>query len=140
MNYLSESEPKQLWNQGVVFDSYQGQLNSDTVLDLDDNLSPHLHTIPGRTFILNGATYQWTQECKDWYEAAGLVSLKLPPHSPEFNAIERCWGWLKRKVRAQAPANQAQLQQAVQTAFGQIIPAIVRGFIREVRDNIRNYH
>ncbi len=23
----------------------------------------------------------------------------LPPYSPDLNPIEKCWGWLKRKIR-----------------------------------------
>ena len=30
-------------------------------------------------------------------EAAGCHLLYLPPYSPDFNRIEKCWAWLKNR-------------------------------------------
>ncbi len=32
-------------------------------------------------------------------EAAGCRLLYLPPYSPDFNRIEKCWAWLKSRIR-----------------------------------------
>jgi transposase len=31
--------------------------------------------------------------------AAGCHLLDLPPYSPDFNRIEKCWAWLKSRIR-----------------------------------------
>ena len=34
-------------------------------------------------------------------EAAGCQLQYLPPYSPDLNKIERCWSWLKSRIRKQ---------------------------------------
>jgi hypothetical protein len=129
-----------VWDDGHVFVQYQGQINETVILDcLDGHLSPHLPDLPGRTIVADGASYQYTAAVRDWYVAAGLVPLKLPPKSPRFNAIERCWGWLKRHVRGQAPQTNAQLAAALAAACLAIPQAVIRSYIREARQHIRTY-
>lgn len=127
-----------VWDGGSTFAQYQGHLTSDTMFGmLDDHLSQYAHAIPGHTVVNDGATYHWTAEVRGWYDAVGLVPLKLPPKSPRFNAIERCWGWIKKRVKAAGPHNQAQLSQALTNACQAITQRAIRGFIRETKRQIR---
>lgn len=32
---------------------------------------------------------------------AGVELVYLPPYSPDLNKIERCWSWLKSRIRKQ---------------------------------------
>jgi transposase len=32
-------------------------------------------------------------------EAAGCRVVYLPPYSPDLNRIEKCWAWLKNRIR-----------------------------------------
>nr|WP_277881117.1 transposase [Coleofasciculus sp. FACHB-64] len=32
-------------------------------------------------------------------EAAECRVLYLPPYSPDFNRIEKCWAWLRSRIR-----------------------------------------
>lgn len=41
-------------------------------------------------------------EARALIEAAGAMVLFQPPYSPEFNAIEFCWGWVKQDLRRTA--------------------------------------
>lgn len=45
-----------------------------------------------RAFIKGAAYTQMVIEagCEVWY---------LPPYSPDLNKIERCWSWLKSRIR-----------------------------------------
>jgi transposase len=45
-------------------------------------------------FIKGGGPLQLIQE-------AGCELLYLPTYSPDFNKIERCWFWLKSRIRKQ---------------------------------------
>jgi transposase len=130
-----------VWDEHRVFSQYTGHLNSTGVLDLlQANLEPYAPLLPGSTLILDGASVQWTQECKEWYEAAGFDALKLPPHSPRFNAIERCWAWIKKRVKRQLPTTQAELAAAMTVACNAMPQHIILAYINETRNNIRNYN
>ena len=38
---------------------------------------------------------------KELIAAAGCQLKYLPPYSPDQNIIERCWSWLKSRIRKQ---------------------------------------
>jgi transposase-like protein len=129
-----------VWDAGKVFTQYEGAADQDVIFDcLNDHLSPHLPNIADRTLLANGATFQYTEQIREWYDAGGLVPLKLPPHSPQFNAIERCWGWLKRHVKQAAPQTQAALAAAMTAACQALPQATIVGFIAEAKRNIQDY-
>lgn len=49
--------------------------------------------------ILDNATFHHGGRIAALIEAAGCQLLYLPPYSPDFNRIEKCWAWLKSRVR-----------------------------------------
>lgn len=52
-----------------------------------------------------------------------------PPKSPDLNAIEKVWSWMKRYVRSRGAPNAMQLKQRVQQAWDEIPQAIIRSYI-----------
>lgn len=127
------------WEESSSFAQYYGHLRSRGMFNLlEDNLAPYAPDLPGRTVVQDGATWHWTKEVRGWYDDAGLIPLRLPAKSPRFNAIERCWGWIKKHVRAARPHNQASLVQALTNACQAIPIRIICGYIRETRKNIRS--
>ena len=129
-----------VWDTGQVFAMYTGQINKEVILDsLNNHLSPHLPGLAGRVFVADGATYQWTADVRGWLYNAGLNALKLPPHSPNFNAIEQCWHWIKQRVKAQAPAILLQLRGAMQNAIQAVPQNNIMQYIRKARREIRDY-
>ncbi len=60
-------------------------------------LIPYLK--PGQYLILDNATFHKGGNIKTMVEEAGCHLLYLPPYSPDFNKIERCWSWLKSRIR-----------------------------------------
>jgi transposase len=66
---------------------------------LETCLIPQLN--PGDWVILDNATFHHGGRIQALIEAADCHLLYLPPYSPDFNRIEKCWAWLKHRIRMQ---------------------------------------
>ena len=107
-----------VWGGGSVFAQFDGNLTSRDVYNLlMEHLEPHCLGLAGRTLVADGASVQWTKEVRELYQELGIEPLKLPPRSPRFNAIERCWGWIKHRVKRQSLSTLTELQQAMTIAY-----------------------
>lgn len=88
------------WCNGKLFAPFtiEGACNR-TVFEiwLETCLIPSLK--PGQIVIADNATFHKGGRIKDLIEAAGCQLKYLPPYSPDFNKIERCWSWLKSRIR-----------------------------------------
>jgi transposase len=62
---------------------------------LETCLIPRLR--PGEWVIVDNATFHHGGRIAQLIEAAGCHLLYLPPYSPDFNRIEKCWAWLKNR-------------------------------------------
>ncbi len=51
--------------------------------------------------ILDNATFHKGGRIQELIEQAGCQLLYLPPYSPDLNKIEKCWSWLKSRIRKQ---------------------------------------
>ena len=56
---------------------------------------------PGQIVIANNANFHKSGRNFQLIEAAGCQLKYLPPSSPDINKIERCWSWLKSRIRKQ---------------------------------------
>ena len=56
---------------------------------------------PGQIVIADNATFHKGGRIIQLIEAAGCQLKYLPPYSPDLNKIERCWSWLKSRIRKQ---------------------------------------
>ncbi len=54
---------------------------------------------PGQVVIVDNATFHHGGRIAALIEAVGCRLLYLPPYSPDFNRIEKCWAWLKSRIR-----------------------------------------
>lgn len=54
---------------------------------------------PGQTLVLDNATFHKGGRIAEMVEAAQCHLLYLPPYSPDLNKIERCWSWIKARIR-----------------------------------------
>ena len=68
---------------------------------------------------MDNATFHHGGRIAHLIEAAGCQVLYLPPYSPDLNRIEKCWAWLKSRIRHLVPqvptlrdAMEAVLKQA----------------------------
>lgn len=53
----------------------------------------------GQVIILDNATFDHGGRIAELIEQAGCQLLYLPPYSPDLNRIEKCWAWLKSRIR-----------------------------------------
>lgn len=56
---------------------------------------------PGQAVIVDNATFHHGGRITELIEAAGCRVLYLPAYSPDLNRIEKCWAWLKSRIRHQ---------------------------------------
>ena len=56
---------------------------------------------PGEWVIVDNATFHHGGRIAELVEAAGCQVVYLPPYSPDLNRIEKCWAWLKSRIRKQ---------------------------------------
>ena len=54
---------------------------------------------PGEWVIIDNATFHHGGRIAELIEAAGCKVVYLPPYSPDLNRIEKCWAWLKSRIR-----------------------------------------
>ena len=54
---------------------------------------------PGKVLILDNATFHHGGRIAQLVEFKGCRLLYLPAYSPDFNRIEKCWAWLKSRIR-----------------------------------------
>lgn len=89
---------------------YQGQLMAPFTVEgacnravfeiwLETCLIPMLK--PGLLVVMDNATFHKGGRIEQLIQEAGCELLYLPAYSPDFNKIERCWSWLKNRIRKQ---------------------------------------
>ena len=83
---------------------------------LDTGLIPVLQ--PGDWVIVDNATFHKGGRIAELIAAAGCHLVYLPPYSPDLNRIEKCWAWLKSRIRKQL-ATSANLREAMETVLKQ---------------------
>lgn len=53
----------------------------------------------GQRVVMDNATFHKGGRIKQLIQSIGCEVLYLPPYSPDLNKIERCWSWLKSRIR-----------------------------------------
>ena len=88
----------QCQNQLLAPFTVEGSCNR-TVFEtwLENCLLPLLH--PGQVFIIDNATFHKGGRIEQLLNSVGCRVLYLPPYSPDYNKIEKCWSWLKSRIR-----------------------------------------
>ena len=81
---------------------------------LESCLIPSLKA--GQWVIIDNATFHHGGRIRDLIEAAGCKVVYLPPYSPDLNRIEKCWAWLKSRVR-KFLRNSANLHDAIDSVL-----------------------
>lgn len=56
---------------------------------------------PGQVVVIDNATFHKGGRIEQLIQQAGCKLLYLPPYSPDLKKIERCWSWLKSRIRKQ---------------------------------------
>jgi len=50
-------------------------------------------------YLIDNASWHKTKKVREYCKENNITLLFLPPYSPEYNPIERVWGFLKSKVK-----------------------------------------
>ena len=94
---------------GAVFLSY-----------LDQVLCPRLQA--GQVVVMDNLSAHKVEGVRERIEAAGAELLYLPPYSPDFNPIEKCWGKIKQSLRSAKARTLETLETAVAEALTAVTP------------------
>ncbi|MDF5712149.1 MAG: IS630 family transposase [Nostoc sp. S4] len=71
---------------------------------------------PGQVIILDNATFHHGGRIAQLIEQVGCHLLYLPPYSPDLNRIEKCWAWLKSRIR-QILSDEYDLRQVMESVL-----------------------
>jgi transposase len=67
---------------------------------------------------VDNATFHHGGRIAQLIQDAGCQLLYLPPYSPDLNRIEKCWAWLKSRIRKQLD-NSDNLRDAIEFVLKQ---------------------
>lgn len=87
---------------------------------LDHVLCPKLE--PGQVVVMDNLTAHKVAGVSERISATGADVLYLPPYSPEFNPIEKCWAQAKQYLRAAKARTIPDLEQAISAALDELTP------------------
>ena len=79
---------------------------------------------PGQLIILDNATFHKGGIIRQLIEDVGCFLLYLPPYSPDFNKIEKCWSWLKSRIRKQI-SNFETLREAMEFVLAEACSPVI---------------
>lgn len=78
--------------------TFEGSCNRNVVETwLAEQLLPKCEE--GTVLVMDNASFHKGGQILELIEKAKCHLLYLAPYSPDMNPIEKCWGWLKQKVR-----------------------------------------
>jgi transposase len=87
---------------------------------VDQVLGPRLQ--PGQVVIMDNLSAHKVEGVRERIEATGAELLYLPPYSPDFNPIEKCWGKIKQSLRSAKARTIEALESAVAEALTAVTP------------------
>jgi transposase len=87
---------------------------------LEQVLCPQLQ--PGDVVVMDNLTAHKVDGVRALIQAAGAELRYLPPYSPDFNPIEKCWSKVKQLLRGAKARYMFSLEQAVTQAISALTP------------------
>lgn len=82
---------------------------------LEQVLCPRLR--PGHCVVMDNLAAHKVAGVRELIQATGARLLYLPPYSPDFNPIEKCWAQLKQHLRAVKARSLPALEPAIASAL-----------------------
>ena len=112
-----------IWNDGALFQQYRGWLTADRYTEiLKHNILANKRRFRGKTILHDGAPSHRAKLTQEWLNENQLAVEFTPPHSPQFNAIEYAWAWLKAQVRDTEPHSDTDLKESMKLAKPEKLP------------------
>jgi len=91
-------------------------------------LAPALR--PGDVVVMDNLAAHKVSGVRQAIEAVGACLLYLPPYSPDYNPIEKCWSKVKQLLRDAAARSKETLGQAIADAFAAISQRDLQNWFR----------
>jgi transposase len=86
----------------VVNTKWRAMTNAAFIAWVRDRLAPRLRR--GDIVLLDNLAAHRAPEVRVFKEAQGATVKRLPPYSHDFNPIAPLWAFVKKRIRAYAPA------------------------------------
>lgn len=95
---------------------------------LEHVLCPNLK--PGQIVVMDNLAAHKVDGVKELIQQAGASLIYLPPYSPDFNPIEKCWAQVKQRLRTLKARSLAALHAALDDALGTLTPQNTCAYFR----------
>jgi transposase len=95
---------------------------------LDQVLCPQLK--PGQLVLMDNLAAHKVDGVRQRIEAAGARLQYLPPYSPDFNPIERCWAQVKQYLRSAKARTVTALETTVSAALSVVLTARIEAYFK----------
>lgn len=95
---------------------------------LEHVLCPQLK--PGQLVVMDNLGAHKVDGVRELIEHTGAFLCYLPPYSPDFNPIEKCWAQMKHKLRALKARSVVTLQQGLANALASLTPQNAVNYFR----------
>jgi len=91
---------------------------------------------PGQIVIMDNLAAHKVEGVRQRIEATGARLRYLPPYSPDYNPIERCWAQVKQHLRAAKARTVAALELAVTGALSVVLPSHIQAYFKAAGYNL----
>lgn len=95
---------------------------------LDEVLCPQLK--PGDVVVMDNLSAHKVEGVRDRITTAGAELLYLPPYSPDFNPIEKCWAQIKQHLRRIKARTMNALDDALNDALATLTSHQMEAYFR----------
>lgn len=127
-----------IWNKGSHFQFYNGSLTKEKYCEmLESSLNSKKVEIKDRLVLHDQHPAHKSNLVKQWIASHSFTFLFTPPHSPQFNAIEEVWAWVKHDVKKSKLQNEDQLRAACEHAWSTVPQAHIVNYISHASDMIK---
>jgi transposase len=126
------------WDRWTAPAFIVGNVNGDKYIELlRDHALPQLQD--GQLILLQDrASFHMKKEVKEWMKDNNISWLEdFPPYSPDLNAIEYVWSWVKKKVEEKAPQTTDEIKAAIIGAWRDLSAETMRGYIAHIPNVLR---
>ena len=107
-------------DEGLRISSFQAYIR--------DSLAPMLR--PGDVVVMDNLRIHKHPDAVAAIEATGASVVFQPRYSPEFNAIEHCWSWIKHRLRNLGCRVIDQLVSYAEQTWREITPELCQSWAR----------
>jgi transposase len=86
---------------------------------------------PGDVVVMDNLSPHKAIGVQERIEAVGAELWYLPPYSPDYNPIEKCWSKVKEFLRSQKARTQRKLERAIAKALRAVNTSDTQGWFKE---------